>query len=67
VVLSVPAIGIGAMTGPAIAGLLSRSGDLQPLLIFSAGTLIVSATLLAYAASKSRRDTIAQASVELKQ
>jgi predicted MFS family arabinose efflux permease len=67
VVLSVPAIGIGAMTGPAIAGLLAQSGDLQPLLIFSAGTLIVSATLLAYAASKSRRDTIAQASVELKQ
>ena len=62
VVLSVPAIGIGAMIGPAIAGVLSQSGNFQPLLIFGAVTLTISMMLLAYAGTKARRDAIASAS-----
>ncbi len=62
VVLSVPAIGIGAMIGPGIAGVLSQFGDFQPLLIFGAVTLIISIILLTYAGKKARRDAIASAS-----
>lgn len=54
VVLSVPAIGVGAMAGPGSAGLLSQSGDFGPLLIFGAGTMIISTILLALAAIKAR-------------
>ena len=64
IVLSVPAIGIGAMTGPGIAGVLSQSGNFLPLLIFGAGTLIISTTLLAFAGTKARHDAGALASVE---
>ncbi len=62
VVLSVPAIGIGAMIGPGIAGVLSQFGNFQPLLIFGAVTLIISMALLAYAGKKVRLDAIASAS-----
>jgi len=62
VVLSVPAIGIGAMIGPGIAGVLSQSGDFQPSLIFGAVTLIFSMILLSYAGTKARRDANASPS-----
>jgi predicted MFS family arabinose efflux permease len=62
VVLSVPAIGIGAMTGPAIAGILTQSGDFLQLLIFGAGSVLVSTTLLAIAGMKARRGAVASAS-----
>jgi MFS family permease len=65
VILSVPAIGIGAMTGPGIAGVLSQSGDFRPLLIFGAGTLIISTTSLAFAGTKARLGANASASVEI--
>lgn len=47
VVLSVPAIGIGAMAGPGIAGALSQSGSFNPLLLFVGVTTIVSSILIA--------------------
>jgi predicted MFS family arabinose efflux permease len=62
IVLSVPAIGIGAMIGPGIAGVLSQSGSFLPLLLFGAVSLMISTTLLAYAGVKARRDAIARAS-----
>ena len=64
VVLSVPAIGIGAMTGPGIAGVLSQSGNFLPLLLFGAGTVIISTTLLAIAGTKARQGANASAKVE---
>jgi predicted MFS family arabinose efflux permease len=64
IVLSVPAVGIGAMTGPAIAGLLSQSGDFLPLLIFGSATLIISTILLAIAGKKARHGVFAVASEE---
>lgn len=64
IVLSVPAIGIGAMTGPGIAGILSQSGDFLPLLIFGAGTLIFSTAMLAFAGKKARLDASAKACAE---
>jgi predicted MFS family arabinose efflux permease len=54
VVLSVPAIGIGAMAGPGIAGLLSQSGNFTPLLIFVGVTAVVSALLIAVSAHHAR-------------
>jgi predicted MFS family arabinose efflux permease len=54
VVLSVPAIGIGAMTGPGIAGMLTRSGNFVPLLIFCATTIVVATSLIAIAAANAR-------------
>jgi len=62
VVLSVPAIGIGAMAGPGIAGVLSQSGEFRPLLIFGAVTVMMSMMLLAYAAIQARLDATASAS-----
>ena len=64
VVLSVPAIGIGAMTGPGIAGVLSQTGNFLPLLIFGVGTVIISTTLLAFAGTKARQGANASADVE---
>lgn len=57
VVLSVPAIGIGAMIGPAIAGLLSQSGDYAPVLIYGGASVIVASVILALAAAHARPDT----------
>lgn len=54
VVLSVPAVGIGAMAGPGIAGLLSQSGNFTPLLVFVGVTAIVSALLIAVSAHPAR-------------
>jgi len=54
IVLSVPAIGIGAMTGPGIAGTLAQSGDFLPLLIFGAVMMIISTLLITVAAGRAR-------------
>ena len=45
VVLSVPAIGVGAMIGPPIAGILAQGGSLAPVLSFS--TVIMLLALMA--------------------
>lgn len=45
IVLSVPAIGTGAMLGPGIAGVLAEGINFAPLLIFGAITVLVSAAL----------------------
>jgi predicted MFS family arabinose efflux permease len=55
IILSVPAIGIGAMTGPAIAGVLSQSGSFERLLAFGAVAMIVSTFLIAFAGTRARR------------
>jgi predicted MFS family arabinose efflux permease len=55
IILSVPAIGIGAMAGPGIAGVLSQSGSFGPLLTFGAVTIVSSATLIAYFGVRARR------------
>jgi predicted MFS family arabinose efflux permease len=54
VVLSVPAIGVGAMTGPAVAGLLTQSGSFAPMLIFGAATIVIASFLIATAAAHAR-------------
>ena len=54
VVLTVPAIGIGAMAGPGIAGVLSQSGDFAPLLVFVAATAVISAILITVSARRAR-------------
>jgi predicted MFS family arabinose efflux permease len=60
VVLSVPAIGIGAMTGPAIAGLLTTGGNYGPLIWFCAATVIIATVLIVIGASLARRKTLAK-------
>ncbi len=55
VVLSVPAIGMGAMAGPAIAGVLTQAGSYVPLLIFGAATVVVASILIAVAAGHARQ------------
>lgn len=55
VVLSVPAIGLGAMAGPAIAGILTQAGSYAPLLIFGALTVVVASVLIAAAAGHARQ------------
>ena len=54
VVLSVPAIGIGAMAGPGIAGLLSQSGDFGSLLAFVGVTVVASAIMITLSAARAR-------------
>jgi predicted MFS family arabinose efflux permease len=54
VVLSVPAIGIGAMTGPGVAGVITQSGGYGPILVFGAVTIIIASILLAAAAGRAR-------------
>jgi len=54
IVLSVPAIGIGAMAGPGIAGILSQSGDFSSLLVFVGATAIVAAILITISAARAR-------------
>jgi len=54
VILTVPAIGIGAMAGPGLAGMLSQSGEFTSLLIFVGVTVIVSALLIAVSAHHAR-------------
>jgi predicted MFS family arabinose efflux permease len=57
IVLTVPAIGVGAMAGPGIAGVLSQSGDFGSLLVFVGTTFAVSAVLIAVSAVKARPET----------
>jgi len=57
IVLTVPAIGIGAMAGPGVAGVLSQSGDFGSLLGFVGATVVVSAVLIAVSAVKARPAT----------
>ena len=57
VVLSVPAIGIGAMVGPGIAGVLSQSGDFGLLLVFVGIAVAVSAVLITVSAVRARPAT----------
>jgi predicted MFS family arabinose efflux permease len=54
VVLTVPAIGIGAMAGPGLAGILSQSGNFTPLLVFVGATVIVATLLIAVSARHAR-------------
>ena len=46
VVLSVPAVGIGGMLGPAIAGVITQSGEYTILLVYVAMTVLLAAALL---------------------
>lgn len=54
VVLSVPAIGIGAMAGPGTAGVLTQSGNYTALLLFGAATVVIASLLIATAAARAR-------------
>lgn len=54
VVLSVPAIGIGAMAGPGTAGVLTQSGNYSALLLFGAATVVIASLLIATAAARAR-------------
>ena len=54
VVLTVPAIGIGAMTGPGLAGVLSQAGDFTSLLAFVGATVIVATLLISVSAHRAR-------------
>ncbi len=57
IVLTVPAIGIGAMAGPGIAGVLSQSGDFRSLLSFVAATFVVATVLIVVSAARARQAT----------
>jgi predicted MFS family arabinose efflux permease len=48
IILSVPAIGLGAMVGPGIAGLLADTGSFMPVLIAAAVAIVVSMLLMRY-------------------
>ena len=64
IILSVPAIGIGAMVGPGIAGVLTQTGSFLPLLMFAAGVLVLSTVLLVFAGAKARSDAGVSAGAE---
>ena len=51
VVLTVPAIGIGAMVGPGVAGVLTQDGAYSSLLWFAAGVVFVAGLLVVLAAN----------------
>jgi predicted MFS family arabinose efflux permease len=55
IILSVPAIGIGAMIGPGIAGVLTHNGSFSPLLWFGTATMIASTLLIAVSGIHARR------------
>jgi MFS family permease len=48
VILSVPAIGMGAMVGPGVAGALADSGSFAPVLGVSGAAIILSMILMRY-------------------
>ncbi len=48
VILSVPAIGLGAMIGPGAAGVLSDSGSFAPVLGAAGGAIVMSMLLMRY-------------------
>ena len=52
VVLTVPAIGIGVMSAPAIGGLLSASGEFTSIFVTGGITVIISLTAALYALNK---------------
>ena len=54
IILSVPAIGIGAMIGPGIAGVLTQEGSFLPLIVFGASTVLLSMILITIAGIKAR-------------
>jgi predicted MFS family arabinose efflux permease len=60
VVLSVPALGVGAMIGPGLAGILTQSGSFTPLLVFGAGAVIAASVLMAIAAAHARSPAVAR-------
>jgi predicted MFS family arabinose efflux permease len=64
IILSVPAIGIGAMTGPAIAGVLTQDGSFLPLIVFGASTVLLSMILITIAGSRARTTATANPVVE---
>jgi len=51
VILSVPAIGMGAMIGPGIAGILSETGDYAPVMAAAGVTITASILLMRYSDS----------------
>jgi predicted MFS family arabinose efflux permease len=55
VVLSVPAIGVGIMLGPGIAGILSANDNFTPVLAFGFISLLISALAFTYAERHGRR------------
>ncbi len=55
VVLSVPAVGVGLMIGPGLAGWLSKSGDFGPILVFGLVTLLASLLMFTLASRQPRR------------
>lgn len=65
IVLSVPAIGIGAMTGPGIAGVLSQSGSFNSMLAFGAASIVLACIFLAVGASFARRVTGEEIAAEI--
>ena len=54
VVLTVPAIGIGAMAGPGLGGVLSQSGDFTSMLVFVGATMIAATLLISVSARRAR-------------
>ena len=57
VVLSVPAIGLGAMIGPAVGGVLTVSGNYTSLILLCAVAAVAAATLIAIGAAATRPGT----------
>lgn len=58
VILSVPAIGMGAMIGPGVAGILADAGGFGPVLLAAAGAIAAAILLMAYS-NKSAIDPLA--------
>jgi predicted MFS family arabinose efflux permease len=54
VILSVPAIGLGAMIGPGAAGTLADAGDFAPVLAAAAILILLSMTLMWYSSRASK-------------
>ena len=49
IVLTVPALALGGIAGPAIAGMLKTGSDYFPIIIYASATIIVSVVLFLYA------------------
>jgi MFS transporter, DHA1 family, inner membrane transport protein len=48
IILSVPAIGMGAMVGPGLAGVLADTGSFVPVLVAAAAALVLAMLLMRY-------------------
>jgi hypothetical protein len=57
IILSVPAIGMGAMVGPGIAGALADAGSFTPVLVAAGIALVISMILMRYSDSFRRSAT----------